>query len=251
MSRKSFYQDLSSQRFEHVFGPDSQFIPRVFVVCDQRTTALVWSYILSQQGLTVTLETSLEKATDHWCTEMPDVGVIDVSSEGQDLITLCKSFRAVSLSPILLFLPAYDEERILESYAMGVDEVIVKPMSPAIFLAKVLSWLRRSHHAPLDEESLDNKSTYQLNGARRCLIDPGGQEIKLTNLEFRLLNILMSRMGHIFSAEDIIRAIWGRYRPDDQILLTNVAYRLRKKIESDPSHPCHLQKWQGGYSFNP
>ena len=244
-------KDLSSQQFGHVFELDSRSIPRIFVVCDQRTTAPVWSYILSQQGLTVTLETSLEKAMDHWCTEMPEVGVIDISSEVQDLIPLCKNFRAVSLSPILLFLPAYDEKQILEVYATGVDEVIVKPMSPAIFLAKVLSWLRRSNHVLLNEESPDNKTTYQLNGARRCLIDPARHEIKLTNLEFRLLNILMSRMGHVFSAEDVIRSIWGRYRPDDQILLANVAYRLRKKIEADPGHPCHLQRWQGGYSFHP
>jgi DNA-binding response OmpR family regulator len=250
MSKESF-KALPSQRFGHVFGLDSQSIPRVFVVCDQRTTAPVWSYILSQQGLTVTLETSLENAVDHWCTEMPEVGVIDISGEGQDLITLCKKFRAVSGSPLLLFLPAFDEEQILDSYAAGVDEVVVKPVSPAIFLAKVLSWLRRSNHAPLDEESLDNESTYHLNAARRCLMDPTGHEIKLTNLEFRLLTILMSHIGHVFSVEDVIRAIWGRYRPDDQILLANVAYRLRKKIETDPSHPCHLQRWHGGYSFHP
>lgn len=250
MIRESL-KDHSSQRFEHLFGLDSQSIPSVFVVCDQKITAPVWNYILSQQGFTVTLETSLENAIDHWCSEMPEVGVIDISNEDQDLIPLCKNFRAVSLSPILLFLPAYDEQQILEAYAAGVDEVVVKPMSPAIFLAKVLSWLRRSNHAPLDEESLDNKSTYQLNGARRCLIDPARHEIKLTNLELRLLNILMSRIGHVFSGEDVIRAIWGRYRPDDQLLLANVAYRLRKKIEPDPSHPCHLQRWQGGYSFHP
>ena len=123
-------KELSSQRFGHGFGLDSQSIPRVLVLCDQRTTAPVWSYILSQQGLTVTLETSLEKATVQWGTEMPEVGVIDSSSEGQDLITLCKKFRAVSGSPLLLFLPAFDEEQILEAYAAGVDEVVVKPVSP-------------------------------------------------------------------------------------------------------------------------
>lgn len=250
MSKESF-KDLPSQRLEHGFGLASQSIPRVLVICDQSTTAPVWGYILSQQGLTVTLETSLEKATDYWCMVMPEVGVIDISREGQDLITLCKKFRAVGGSPLLLFLPAYDEEQILEAYAAGVDEVVVKPLSPAIFLAKVLSWLRRSNHAPLNEENLDNTSTYQLNGARRCLMDPARHEIKLTNLEFRLLNILMRRTGQVFSAEDVIRAIWGRYRPEDQILLANVAYRLRKKIEADPSHPCHLQRWQGGYSFHP
>jgi DNA-binding response OmpR family regulator len=59
----------------------------------------------------------------------------------------------------------------------------------------------------------------------------------------------MSRPGHIFRAEDIVDAIWGEYGHGDQILLKNVVYRLRKKIEVDPSHPLHLRTWGGGYSF--
>ena len=92
---------------------------------------------------------------------------------------------------------------------------------------------------------------YQLDLARRCVIGPDELEIRLTNLEFRLLHLLMSRSGHIVSAEQIIRAIWGRYERGDEVLLTNVVYRLRKKIEADPSHPSLLQSWQGGYSFHP
>jgi DNA-binding response OmpR family regulator len=90
---------------------------------------------------------------------------------------------------------------------------------------------------------------HRLDPARRCIVDAHGLEIKLTNLEFHLLHILMSRPGHIFSAEDIIESIWGGYGNGDHILLKNVVYRLRKKIEEDPSHPLLVQTWQGGYSF--
>ena len=72
---------------------------------------------------------------------------------------------------------------------------------------------------------------------------------QLTNLEFRLLHLLMSRPGQIFSAEDTIESIWGGHGGGDQVLLKNVVYRLRKKIEADPSHPVLLQTWPGGYSF--
>jgi len=59
----------------------------------------------------------------------------------------------------------------------------------------------------------------------------------------------MSRPGHVFSAEDIIESMWGEYGSGDPVLLKNVVYRLRKKIEADPSQPVLLQTWQGGYSF--
>lgn len=243
-------KDLSSWWAVHTSNLDTQPIPRIFVICDQRDTAPVWGYILSQQGLSVILEARLEKATDRWCMEMPELGVIDISSEHQDRIELFKRFRAVSAAPVLLFLPAHDEKQILEAYSAGVDEVVVKPISPAIFLAKIMTWVRRSYIAPRDKVIAIHAGRYQLNSARRCLIDPDGLEIKLTDLEFRLLNLLMSRAEYIFSAEDIIQAIWGRFRRGDQILLTNVVYRLRKKIEADPSYPRHLQRWQGGYSFH-
>jgi len=80
-------------------------------------------------------------------------------------------------------------------------------------------------------------------------MDSNGLEIQLTNLEFLLLHLLMSRSGHIFSAEDIVESLWGGYGSGDQVLLKNVVYRLRRKIEADPSRPLLLQTGPRGYSF--
>ena len=224
-------------------------IPKVFVVCDQRDTAPVWGYILRQQGLIVILETVINKAIDRWSAEMPDLVVIDVDIDKHDPMELYRNFRGLSVAPILLFLPAHHETRILDAYADGVDEVVVKPVSPAIFLAKITAWVRRSWIMPVDELSLVKAGKHRLDPTQRCIIDSNGLEIKLTNLEFRLLHLLMSRPGHVFSVGDIIESLWGGYGNGDQVLLKNVVYRLRKKIEADPSHPILLQTWQGGYLF--
>ena len=102
---------------------------------------------------------------------------------------------------------------------------------------------------PVAELSLVMAGRHRLDPTQRCIVDSQGLEIKLTNLEFRLLHLLMSRPGYVFSAGDIIESLWGGYGNGDQILLKNVVYRLRKKIEADPSHPMLLQTRQGGYSF--
>ena len=224
-------------------------IPKIFVVCDQQDTAPVWGYILRQQGLSVVLEPSLEKAIDRWTIENPDLVVLDVDISHRDRMALYQNFRAVSVAPILLFLPTYHETEILDAYAAGVDEVVIKPISPAIFLAKIMAWKRRSWTVPTAELSQIRAGKHRLNPTRRCMINAEGSEIKLTNLEFRLLHLLMSRPGHLFTAEEIIEAIWGGYGSGDQVLLKNVVYRLRRKIEADPSRPVFLQTWQGGYSF--
>jgi len=226
-----------------------RYVPKVFVVCDQHDTAPVWGYILHQQGLTVILEASTEKAIDRWTVEMPDLVVIDVDLPHQDRMELYKKFRAVSVAPILLFLPTHHETEILEAYGSGVDEVVVKPVSPAIFLAKIQAWGRRSWTVPVDGLSQVKAGKHRLDPARRCVIDPNGMQIRLTNLEFRLLHLLMSHPYSVCSADDIIESIWGGYGEGDQILLKNVVYRLRRKIEANPHHPIYLRTEQGGYSF--
>jgi len=248
-SKEDIAKDSSAQHvdltFEHM---NVRPVPMVFVVCDWRDTAPVWGYILRQQGLIVVLETSGQQAVDRWSIT-PDILVIDIDVPHRDPIELCRKFRAVSVAPILLFLPTHDETLILEAYAAGVDEVVIKPIGPAIFLAKIMAWVRRSWIMPVDGLSLIKAGNYKLNPKRRCVLDPDGLEIQLTNLEFLLLHLLMSCPGHIFSAEEIVQSIWGGYGTSDQVLLKNVVYRLRKKIEADPSHPLLLQTELGGYSF--
>jgi len=224
-------------------------IPKIFVVCDQRDTAPVWGYILRQQGLIVIIETSVEKAIYHWSVEIPDLVVIDVDVSRNDPMKLFSRFREVSVAPILLFLPTHHETQILEAYAAGVDEVVVKPISPAIFLAKILAWGRRSWTVPMGDLNRISAGKYHLEPARRCLIQPEGSEVRLTGLEFRLLHLLMSRLGQVFNAEAIVQSMWGGFGNGDQVLLKNVVYRLRKKVEVDPSRPVLLQTHQGGYSF--
>src|SRR5687768_7728586 len=128
----------------------STHTPKIFVICDQIDTAPVWGYILRQQGMVVVLETSLEKAFERWTAEIPDLVVIDVDAAHRDPVAVYKKFRAVSVAPILLFLPVHHEKLILDAYAAGVDDVIVKPITPAIFSAKIQAWGRRSWTVSVD-----------------------------------------------------------------------------------------------------
>jgi two-component system KDP operon response regulator KdpE len=59
----------------------------------------------------------------------------------------------------------------------------------------------------------------------------------------------MNRSREVLEADELIQSIWGGYGHGDHILLKNVVYRLRKKIEADPSHPVLLLTQPGGYSF--
>jgi len=227
-----------------------QSVPKIFVLCDRNDTAPLWGYVIRQQGLVAILETDFEKAMDHWAAEIPELVVIDLNNGKQELLELCRLFRTVSVAPILLVLPTYHETQILDAYALGVDDVIVKPVSPPILVAKLMAWLRRSWVISTDGLESVKVGKYRLIPVLRSLVDPSDHEIRLTNLEFRLLHLLMSRPGNVFPAEEIVQSIWGGYGNGDHVLLKNVVYRLRKKIEKDPANPDILKTWPGGYSFH-
>jgi DNA-binding response OmpR family regulator len=219
---------------------------RVFVVCDQSDTAPIWGYMIREKGLVAILETSVQRAMDRAVEDVPDLIVIDVNTPHSQRIALCKQIRSLSASPILLFLPSSNETEMLEAYEAGADECVVKPISPAIFLAKIIAWARRSWTEPMGPRLSEG---LRLDPAHRSAVSTSGQEVKLTNLEFRLMHFLMSRPGYAFKAEEIIQTVWGVQRQGDQSLLKNVIYRLRKKLEEEAGVKHIIQTWPGGYSF--
>jgi DNA-binding response OmpR family regulator len=231
-------------------NPVTEHIPKIFVLCDRNDTAPLWGYVLRQQGLVAILETDFEKSVEHWTSEMPELVVIDINNGKADPLEMCRQFRSNSVAPILLILPTYHEAQILEAYTIGVDDVIVKPVSPPILMAKLMAWLRRSWIMPTDGLDSVRVGRYRLVPVLRSLVDTKDSHVRLTNLEFRLLHLLMSRPGHVFKTEEIIPSIWGGYGNGDHVLLKNVVYRLRKKIEADPGDPTILKTWPGGYSFH-
>lgn len=218
---------------------------RVYVVCDQTATAPIWGYLIREKGLVAILETVVARAMDHALEDIPDLIVIDINAPHMQRIDLCKRYRALTSSPILLFLPASNESEILEAYQAGVDECVVKPVSPAIFLAKILAWAKRSWSQPM---SPLRTGPLRLDPAHRFAVAASGQEVRLTNLEFRLLHLLMSRPGYVFKADEIMQAVWGMEKAD-LALLKNVVYRLRKKLEEETGEAALIQTRPGGYSF--
>jgi DNA-binding response OmpR family regulator len=219
---------------------------RVFVVCDQDATAPIWGYIIREKGLVAILETSVQRAMERSLEEIPDLIVIDVNASHQQRLELFRKFRSMSASPILLFLPSNNEPEIIEAYQAGVDECVVKPISPALFIAKIMAWARRSWTEPMTPRQAGR---LQLDPSHRSAVGSKGEEVKLTNLEFRLLHLLMSRPGFVFKTEDIIQTVWGARRPGDIALLKNVIYRLRKKMEEEADEKHLVQTFPGGYSF--
>jgi DNA-binding response OmpR family regulator len=223
---------------------------KVLVVSDDLITARTWAYLLSQKGLVSELAGTAGEALALWERDAFDLILIDVVTPALDDIDLCRQLRAMAINPILLLPLRADEAHLLRAYEAGADECILKPISPRLMLSKVLAWQRRAWTVPA--EALDSlvAADVQLDPARRELVTAGDVSVKLTNLEFRLLHLLMSHPGRPLETNLIVERVWGYEGDGEGALLKNLVYRLRRKIEPDPSHPRYLHMVAGeGYGF--
>jgi DNA-binding response OmpR family regulator len=193
-----------------------------------------------------------QDAVDWRAENTSDLILIDVHHPELDTLELVRQLRMDATIPILLLMPDSNETLALEAYRAGVDEYIAKPISPALFLAKMRVWLHRGWTVPAN--ILDNYQVghFQLEPARRRLLLRDGAEVKLSNLEFRVIHLLMTHPRQVIEAPVIIDRVWGYAGGDVSGLLKNVIYRLRRKIEPDPAHPRYIQSVTGeGYTFFP
>ena len=221
----------------------------ILVACDEPTTSRIWALCVIELHCRPLVANSIKQALSIVEESPPDLIVIDVTSRDVSGIQMCHDLREHVNVPLLLLTPVNNESHTLEAYQAGADDCIIKPISPALFLAKVKVWLSRSRTVQV--ESLDKLTIggYTLEPAKHLLQGSDGKKIHLSNLEFRVLYLLMDHPNQSFSNEEIIERVWGFYGEGNSALVKNVIYRLRKKIEPNPNEARYIRTETGGYLF--
>ena len=223
--------------------------PKVLIVSNRPTTGPLWVFSLQQQKLNVVLESNPSQALQRWEKEIPDLLILDVTLPEVQTLELIKSLRAEMLIPILLMAPAWTEANVLAAYEAGIEDFLVKPVSPSILQAKIRVWLKRSASVSLGVLNQIKVGTLQLFPSEKTIL-VGNRAVRLTNLELRLLYYLMNRSGQIVTIEELNQKVWGYSAEADNTMLKNVVYRLRRKIEHNPANPLIIQTVTGmGYKL--
>ena len=224
--------------------------PRVLIVSNQQTTGPLWMFSLQQQNLHVALEAEPSNTLKRCEMEPPDLIILDINLPEAQTIDLIKSLRTEMVTPILLLTPPRSEDKVIDAYNAGVDDYLIKPVSPSLFNAKVKVWLKRSWNASTGTLEPVSAGGMQIFPAERMVMKSNGQAVHLTGLELRLLYYLVGRAGEKVTTEELNQRVWGYTGEVDNTMLKNVVYRLRKKIEVDPANPKIIQTvTTGGYKL--
>ena len=226
----------------------SRIEPKILIVSNQRKTGSIWTVALPQQTVKIVNETDPTRSLQRFEAESPDLLLLDVNLGNKAVLDLVKSLREVMYIPLIVLTKAHSDEFMLALYRAGVDDCIARTISPSLFQAKIMVWLRRSWSAGPGLFEPVKVGGIQLLPAEKSIVLDDRQAVRLTNLELRLLYNLMGRVGHPITVEELNQKIWGYSGEFDNTMIKNVVYRLRRKIEPDPAKPQIVQTVPGvGY----
>jgi DNA-binding response OmpR family regulator len=184
-----------------------------------------------------------------------DLVVLDVMLPGLDGVSVCKAMRRGGPNadtPVLMLTARAEESDKVVGLESGADDYLAKPFGVREFIARVRALLRRP--PAIVSATVDGQKAVTLHGVE---IDPArrrvrvrGTEVELTAQEFKLLHLLASHPGIVFSREALLARVWP-----DQTFVTprsvdTLVKRLRKRIETDTDRPALvLTVWGAGYKF--
>lgn len=226
--------------------------PTILFITTDLSGLTPWPHTLSQAGYQTQVEKAFPDLLYQLETHTFELVLLDTNELDPDLLTQIQSIRNRFANPLLILGEERRESILVKAYQCGIDEIICKPIGGQLLIAKVNAWLHRAWNVPVGVLDPLIVGAFTLDPAAHCLLRNNHPAIKLTNLEFRLLHLLMSKAGRCLETKIIIDRVWGFSGEGDSHVLKHLVYRLRRKLETNPARPIHLQTCPGeGYAFYP
>ncbi len=227
---------------------------KILVVDDEASIRRILETRLSMIGYDVVTAADGEEALDTFRNSDPDLVVLDVMMPKLDGYGVCQELRKESDVPIIMLTALGDVADRITGLELGADDYVVKPFSPKELEARIRSVLRR-----VDKGGTSSIPSSGVIHVGRVKIDTnkrqvykGDERIRLTGMEFRLLELLINRAGKPVSRSEILLQVWGytsEQHVDTRVVDVHVS-RLRAKLEDDPSNPeLILTERSTGYLF--
>lgn len=213
---------------------------RILVVDDEPQFLGLIRFNLEAEGYGVTSAATGEDALARLRETPPDLVVLDIMLPGIDGFDVCRRMREVSAVPIIMLTARGAEEDMVKGLRLGADDYITKPFSAQELLARVEAVLRRTHLADVPTR----EPRFRVGDLE---IDfPGqqvtlrGRNVSLSPTEYRLLACLATTPGTVLSHGQLLERVWGPGYKGEQEMLRVTLWRLRRKLEDDPSSPRYV-----------
>lgn len=228
---------------------------RILIVDDEEHILELLEYNLEQEGYEPIKADTGEKAIEILEKEEVDLVLLDWMLPGINGIDVLKNIRSsdkINKLPVILLTAKGDEISKVVGLEVGADDYLTKPFSIHELFARIKAVLRRSDSSYGKNEDKEGKiviDNLEINPSRRT-VKVNDEQVELSFKEFELLYLLAKNRGIVFTRNQLLERIWGYdYVGETRTVDVHVS-NLRKKIESDESHPVFIKTVRGmGYKF--
>jgi two-component system alkaline phosphatase synthesis response regulator PhoP len=222
-------------------------IYKILLVDDEEDILNFLAYNLKKEGYEVYEATNGHEGIELAKKHKPDLIVLDVMMPEMDGIETCRLIREhESLkSTLIVFLSARSEDYTqIAGFDSGADDYITKPIKPRVFISRVKALLRRMGGGPVKAEKVLDFGAIKID-LEKYSVFKLDNEIMLPKKEFKLLELLVSKPGKVFTREFILGQIWGEeVIVGDRTIDVHVR-KLREKLGED-----YIKTVKGvGYKF--
>ena len=226
----------------------------VLIVEDDQDILEVITILLRREGYrTLKARTGVQALEQ--LKQGPDLIILDVMLPDIDGYEVCRRIRKRSLAPVLFLTAKSGLHEKTEGLEAGGDDYLTKPFFQEELMARIRALLRR-YKEYRGKDQVQKKENYLVLGCFRVNLDfnevfKNDVQISMTDLEYRILKLLMMYNNKIFSIQNIYESVWEKpYFYDANNTVMVHIRRLRKAIEDDPRHPAYIRtEWGRGYRF--
>lgn len=227
---------------------------RILLVEDEPKIREVLIAYLKNEGWEADYTSDGHEALRLFAANEYQVVLLDLMIEGLPGEEVCREIRKQSVVPIIMITSKSREADTIQGLQLGADDYIMKPFRVKEVIARIHALLRRiNRYTP--ETSNPGVLTFD-RGQLVVNLEAGtavvrGTSVNLTTTEFKLLTVLASKPGKLFSRSELTHQVLGyRFQGDSRSIDTHVK-NLRKKIEEDPGEPKYIVTLVGaGYRFS-
>lgn len=226
---------------------------KILVVDDEQKIVDVVKAYLVKEGFEVLTAKNGEEALNIFNNEDIHLIVLDLMMPKITGEEVCSKIRTTSSVPIIMLTAKAEEDERIEGISIGADDYLTKPFSARELVVRVRALLRRAYRdvTPMADILTFNHGDLDVD-IKKMIVKKQGKAVGLTTNEFKVLTILLTNPGQVFSRDQLVEKAFGMdYEGFDRTVDTYIK-NIRQKVEDNPKDPIYITTVYGmGYKFIP